>query len=77
MVTGSDSPVRAAWSMSTVPSLMEQSAGTAAPRDSATRSPGTRYLASTFFHTPSRFTCADGFREAFSSATASAALVAS
>eukprot|EP00796_Vickermania_ingenoplastis_P001829 gene1829-gene1463 len=75
--TGSDSPVSAASSTSMMPSLMEQSAGTAEPAASFTRSPGTSSVASICCHFPSRFTVAIGFREFFSAATASPALIVS
>lgn len=93
-VTGSDSPVRAAWSTSiythhthiqsrvstccttppcnhrrpltlpTCPWLSRQSAGTAPPAPSSTRSPGTTSAASMVIHLPSRFTVARGFSDA-------------
>eukprot|EP00955_Chlamydomonas_euryale_P106396 365702-Chlamydomonas_euryale.AAC.26 len=77
MVTGRDSPVSADWSTSIVPWLIKQSAGTAEPEPSSTRSPGTREPASSVVHLPSRLAVAKGFNEALSAATASPALVVS
>ncbi|KPI82617.1 hypothetical protein ABL78_8372 [Leptomonas seymouri] len=77
IVTGSDSPVSAASSTSMMPSLMLQSAGTAEPAASFTRSPGTSTAASICCHFPSRYTVATGFSEFFSAATASPALIVS
>lgn len=82
--TGSDSPVSAAWSTSTrtvapgvSAALTRQSAGTAAPAARSTRSPGTRRVASSVLHAPSRFATARGLSDAFSAATALPALLAS
>jgi hypothetical protein len=77
IVTGSDSPVNAAWSTSMVPALMRQSAGMADPHASNTMSPGTTRDALMFCHLPSRLTVAMGLSDAFNAATASPALVIS
>ena len=77
IVTGSDSPVSAASSTSIWPSFTEQSAGTADPEASFTRSPGTTTAASMFCHDPSRYTVALGFSDCFSAATALPAFIVS
>ena len=77
MTTGRLSPVSADSSMLTSPSLIEQSAGTAEPAASFTRSPGTTSAAFITIHFPSRCTVASGFRACFSAATASPAFVVS
>mmetsp|Transcript_33175 Transcript_33175/g.80583 ORF Transcript_33175/g.80583 Transcript_33175/m.80583 type:complete len:385 (+) Transcript_33175:1844-2998(+) len=78
MVTGRDSPVRAAWSTwsSRGPSSL-QSAGTTPPIWSTTRSPGTSSLALTMRNSPLRFTFAFGASEAFRAAMAFPALCSS
>jgi hypothetical protein len=64
IVSGSDSPVIADWSTSMLPSTMVQSAGTAPPEASTTRSPGTSRVASMVLVLPSRFTTATGRSDA-------------
>lgn len=59
------------------PGLTKQSAGTAEPEPSSTRSPGTSRAASMVDHLPSRLQVARGLREALRAATASPALVVS
>ena len=74
-VTGSDSPVSAAWSTSSGlpgPSLL--SAGTMSPNFRLMRSPGTRSLASIVVKRPSRLTEALGARDFFKAEIASPAL---
>mmetsp|Transcript_23799 Transcript_23799/g.32739 ORF Transcript_23799/g.32739 Transcript_23799/m.32739 type:complete len:390 (-) Transcript_23799:272-1441(-) len=71
MVTGRDSPVRAAWSTCRgLPFSREQSAGTAPPAPSTTISPGTSAPAEMDMCTPPRFTNASGFRDIFRDAMA-------
>mmetsp|Transcript_24214 Transcript_24214/g.52064 ORF Transcript_24214/g.52064 Transcript_24214/m.52064 type:complete len:465 (-) Transcript_24214:326-1720(-) len=70
-VTGSDSPVSAAWSTWIgLPSLISQSAGTAAPAASVMRSPGTSSVASMLRCWPFRTTWHSGLSAFFSAATA-------
>mmetsp|Transcript_10250 Transcript_10250/g.29257 ORF Transcript_10250/g.29257 Transcript_10250/m.29257 type:complete len:247 (+) Transcript_10250:1716-2456(+) len=77
-VTGRDSPVKAAWSMSTGgPGQSRQSAGTAAPAVKATRSPGTSSPAWQRLQRPFRFTTASGLRLALRAAMALPARFAS
>mmetsp|Transcript_9108 Transcript_9108/g.31245 ORF Transcript_9108/g.31245 Transcript_9108/m.31245 type:complete len:251 (+) Transcript_9108:2073-2825(+) len=77
-VTGSDSPVSAAWSTSrALPPSSLQSAGTMSPSLTLRRSPGTSVLASTERNAPDRFTDARGASESLSAAMASPALFSS
>ncbi|ORZ24468.1 hypothetical protein BCR42DRAFT_403016 [Absidia repens] len=71
-VTGSDSPVKAAWSMETSPWAVTNlpSAGTTSPSLILTISPGTNSAASFVSQTPLRLTLHSGARDAMSALTA-------
>lgn len=69
--------MRADSSTSIIPSLILQSAGIAEPAANFTKSPGTSSVALIYCHCPSLLAVATGFREFFSAATASPALIVS
>mmetsp|Transcript_591 Transcript_591/g.1901 ORF Transcript_591/g.1901 Transcript_591/m.1901 type:complete len:220 (+) Transcript_591:1991-2650(+) len=78
IVTGSDSPVSAAWSTWIgFPWRSVQSAGTAPPAPRQMTSPGTSVVASQLYVRPPRFTHASGFSESLSAAIASPAFISS
>mmetsp|Transcript_4245 Transcript_4245/g.18031 ORF Transcript_4245/g.18031 Transcript_4245/m.18031 type:complete len:238 (+) Transcript_4245:2803-3516(+) len=78
IVTGSDSPVSAAWSTwMGFPSLKMQSAGIAPPAPKHTISPGTKVVASMLYTLFPRFTVASGLSDSRSAAMESPALSSS
>ena len=65
IVTGRDSPVKAAWSTSIFPLITLKSAGTLSPDLRRMKSPGTTKEASSLTVFPSLLTVASGFKYDF------------